>query len=172
MIANPDNGKKVHDYAEEMGCRFEVNPRYIRDVRIMLKRGCPEELVWELREGSISVTQVREDFEDFKSGKSADLRRISVLYLLTTDGDETVGKIGISNDVRRRIHDLELAAGPMTICGCWKFDARRDAKAVEDRILETFPAADGGRERITDWDYIEIHKMAVAGGGRWVPTTA
>ena len=169
MLANPNGSKTVHQYANEVGADFEACPKYIRTVRTMLMEKCPPELVAELRAKAVSVTDAKKDFEEFKSGRQADLRNIWVLYLLTTDGDETVAKVGISKDVRRRIRDLELAAGPMKLHCCWRFGGRPDAKAVEDKIFEMFPGADGGRERITGWDYAAICDLAIAGGGRWVP---
>lgn len=170
MLANPDGSKTVHQYADEVGPDFEVCPKYVRTVRTMLMEKCPTELVMELRAKAISVTDAKKDFDEFKSGRRADLRNIWVLYLLTTDGDETVGKVGISMDVSRRIRDLESGAGPMKLRGCWRFvGGRPDAKAVEAHVLKTFPAADGGRERIAGLDYMAICELAVDGGGRWVP---
>lgn len=171
MLANQDSRKNVHQHAEEVRMMedFIVCPKYIRTVRTMLDEKCPPELVMELRKKAISVPDAKMDFEEFKSGRRADLRNIEVMYLLTTDGDETVGKIGVSKDVRRHIRDLELAAGPMTLRGCWRFASRPDANAVKDKILKMFLAADGGRERIAGWDYMAICELAVDGGGRWVP---
>ncbi len=174
MLVERDSGApvNVHARAAELSREFGVCAKYIRTVRTMLREQCPHELIIELREKAISVPDAKQSFEDYKRGVPADLRGIWVFYVLTPEGDETIAKVGISKRVHGRIRDLELGAGPMSLRGCWNFGSNRAAaKAVEDKVIATFPKAEGGRERITNWDHMATHKLAVAGGGLWIPST-
>ncbi len=169
MTANPDSSQKIHDYAEALAPVHEVSSKFIRTVRTMLEEGCPEELKLELRHKAITVPDAKRDFEAFKSGVPTDIPGSYFLYLLSLDGDNTVEKIGTTNDLPRRVADLELASGTLILRAAWKFENRAAARAVEREVLRTF-AAD--RERITSEGYMQKHEMAVGGGGRWVPVAA
>ena len=169
MIAHPE--EKVDPQAEALAPFFRVSPRYAKAARRMLLGPCPKEIIAELRRETISVKTAEAHFEAFTSRTPIEIRGTHYLYVIAPEGNGTVAKVGITNDLRRRVSDLD-PAGTHILWGAWKFTTRPLAKFVEDQVLDTYREDPSQRERITDWDYQQILAWAIDAGGMWVPVPA
>ena len=169
MIAQPE--EKVDPQAEALGRFFRVSPRYAKSARRMLLGDCPKEIIAELRRETISVKTAEDHFAAFTSRTPIEIPGTHYLYVIAPEGNDTVAKVGITNDLRRRVSDLD-PAGTHILWGSWKFPTRRMAKFVEDQVLDAYRKDPSQRERITDWDYQQILAWAIDAGGMWVPVPA
>ena len=169
MLENP--GKNVHAQADGLYEHFGACPKYIRTVRTMLVEGCPQELIMELRAKCISPNDAKKYFDAFHSGEPIEVSGSHSLYFITLEGEETTGKVGITNDITRRFDDLQRAYPPLVLRFHVKFHDRPSAGNTEDKVLLRFSPAGGGNDRRTEVDALEILRIAIPHGGRWVPVT-
>ena len=171
MIEHPE--EKVDPQAEYLRHFFAVAPRYIKAARRMLTGDCPEEIITELRYETKTVKEAEFHFNAYKSWTPTDIAGTHYLYVIAPEGEGIggVAKPGITNDLRRRIADIDPAATHNLLFAA-KFRTRRDAKDVEDRTLNAYRNNPSDRERIIDWDYQQILKWTIFGGGKWVPVAA
>ncbi len=169
MIEYPE--ENVDRQAEYLRPFFAVAPRYIKAARRMLTGDCPEQLIAELRYETKTVREAEDHFNAYKSWTPTDIAGTYYLYVIVPEENRTVGKVGITNDLRRRIADLE-AASSHHLHFAAKFQTRRNAKDVEDRTLNAYRSNPSDRERIFDWDDQQILKWTIFGGGKWIPVAA
>ncbi len=169
MIEYPE--EKVDPQAEYLARFFAVSPRYIKAARRMLTGDCPEQIIAELKYETKSVRESEIHFDAYKSWTQTDIAGTHYLYVIVPEKNHTVGKVGITNDLRRRIADLD-AASTHNLHFAAKFQTRRNAKDVEDRTLHAYRINPSDRERIIDWDDQQILKWTIFGGGKWIPVAA
>ena len=171
MIEHPE--EKVDPQAEYLARFFAISPRYVKGARRMLMGDCPEPIIAELRYETVSVKDAEAHFDAFKSWTPIDIAGSDYLYVVAPEreGIGGVAKVGITIDLRRRIADLDPVANHNLLFAA-KFQTRPPAKEVEDRTLNAYRNNPSDRERIIDWDYQQILKWTIFGGGRWVPVAA
>ena len=160
--------EKVDPQAEYLGRFFAVSPRYIKGARRMLTGDCPEQIIAELIYETKSVKESEAHFDAYKAWTQTDIAGTHYLYVIVPEENRTVGKVGITNDLRRRIADLD-AASTHSLHFAAKFQTRRNARDIEVLTLNAYRINPSDRERIIHWDDQQILKWTIFGGGKWIP---